>query len=116
MKKKREYQDYLNDIIIAIEDAINFTKIMTYDDFQNDKKTVLAIEKCIEIIGEATKNIPNSIRGKYPEIPWKDMAGMRDRLSHVYHDVDIELVWEVIQQELPQLKITISKIIAELKD
>jgi uncharacterized protein with HEPN domain len=116
MKKKREYGDYFDDVVEAMKEIESFVKSMNYDDFINDRKTVFAVERGIEIIGEATKNIPKSIRSKYPEVPWKDMAGMRDRISHVYHDVDLELVWKVIKQEIPSLKIMLSDILAELND
>ena len=116
MKKEREYRDYLDDILEAMKDIESFAKGITYDEFINDKKTVFAIERGIEIIGEATKNIPMSIRNKNPEIPWKDMAGMRDRISHVYHDVDLEIVWKVIEQEIPSLKVMLSDLISKLKN
>jgi uncharacterized protein with HEPN domain len=114
--RKREYLDYIQDIIDAIKDVEDFVKGMNLDDFMNDRKTILAVIKSIENIGEAAKGVPHSIRNKYVDIPWKDMAGMRDKLSHVYFGVDLKVVWKTIQQDLPRLKIFISRIIAELKD
>jgi uncharacterized protein with HEPN domain len=116
MRIRKEYGDYLNDILVAMEKIENFVEGMTYDVFINNEPMIWAVERGIEIIGEATKRIPNSIRNKYPEIPWKDMAGMRDKLSHDYDEVDLELVWKVIKQEIPSLKVMLSDMIAELKD
>ena len=70
----------------------------------------------LEIIGEATKSISNTIRDKYSQIPWKEMAGMRDRLMHGYSEVDFNLVWETIQRKLTELKLEIQKILDEEKE
>jgi uncharacterized protein with HEPN domain len=76
---------------------------MTFDEFQSDTKTAFAVIRALEIISEATKNIPEPIREQYPEIPWKGCAGVRDKLIHAYFGVNLEVVWETIQQDLPQL-------------
>ena len=67
-------------------------------------------------MGEAVKKIPSEIRDKYPEIPWKYVAGMRDKLIHEYHGVDLEIVWEVIEKEIPSLKPKFEKLLEELKE
>ena len=74
---RREIGDYIQDIIEAMDKLMKFVKGMSYDEFVQDDKTVFAVVRAIEIIGEAVKNIPEEVRGSYPEIPWKDMAGMR---------------------------------------
>lgn len=104
MSKGRELSDYLNDIITAIADTAEFTQGMTYEMFAADKKTVNAVIRCLEIIGEATKHIPISFRKKYPDLPWSNMAGMRDVLIHDYMGVDLKTVWKVAQERLPILK------------
>ena len=81
---KREIGDYIEDILEAMTNAMEFTKDMLYDDFVKDTKTVYAVTRAIEIIGEAVKNIPEDIRKKYPNIPWRSMAGMRDKVIHAY--------------------------------
>jgi uncharacterized protein with HEPN domain len=102
--KERDYDSYIEDIIEHMNYAEEFTKHMTFEEFANDKKTVLSVIKCIEIVGESTKHIPDQIREKYPEIPWKDMAGIRDRLVHSYFKVNLEIVWITVTQEFPELR------------
>jgi uncharacterized protein with HEPN domain len=95
---------YLKDIDKAINSITNFIKGMDFEQFKSDDKTSSAVIRKFEIIGEATKNIPNSIKDKYPQIPWKDIAGMRDKLIHAYYEVDLNLVWITIQKRLPELQ------------
>lgn len=84
-------------------------------DFKKERKTLFAVIRGIGVIGEATKNIPRTIRSRYPEIPWNDMAGMRDKLIHEYFGVDIDVLWKTVQQDLPKLKVLILKVVDELK-
>ena len=102
--KKREYGDYLEDISDSINAIEEFVKGMEFEDFTKDRKTIFAVVRCIEIIGEATKNIPKSIKSRYPEIPWKDMAGMRDKVIHEYFGVDWKVVWKTIKEDIPPIK------------
>jgi len=97
---KREIGDYIEDILEAMTNAMEFTKDMSYDEFVKDTKTVYAVIRAIEIIGEAVKNIPEETRKKYPDIPWRSMAGMRDKVTHAYFGVKIERVWEVVKRDI----------------
>jgi len=101
--KERDYRDYIQDIIESIKEVDSFIMGMDFEDFANDKKTINAVIRSIEVIGEATKQIPKSIRIKYPFIPWKKMAGMRDKMIHEYHSIDIEILWETIKKDIPSL-------------
>lgn len=92
---KHEWGDYLADILQALAEVEDFTKGMTYSAFARDKKTVNAVIRSLEVMGEAAKRIPDDVRAKHPEIPWKRMAGMRDKLIHEYAGVDLEMVWDV---------------------
>jgi len=79
--KKREYGDYIDDIVASIGDVEDFIHGMTRDDFLRDKKTVNAVVRSIEVIGEAAKHVPKSIKDKSPDIPWKEIVGMRNKVS-----------------------------------
>ena len=87
---------YIKDILQNMRDAEQFIQGMTYEQFVADKKTVNAILRSIEVIGEAAKRVPDDVRAQYPQIPWKEMAGMRDKVIHLYFSVDNETVWLVV--------------------
>ncbi len=111
---KRDIRDYLNDILIHIDLAEEFIDNMTLDEFKEDPKTILALMRAIEIVGEATKNIPPSIRAQNPEVPWKSIAGMRDRIAHVYFGIDLDIVWNTTKEKLPEFRPAIQSILDEL--
>jgi len=112
---KRGYKLFIEDIISAIESIESFVEDMSYDDFIVDDKTSSAVIRKFEIIGEATKHIPDWIKDKYPEIPWKYMAGMRDRLIHGYFGIDYKLVWNTIKVDLPNLRIELERVLNEIE-
>ncbi|GAB4388003.1 MAG: DUF86 domain-containing protein [Thermodesulfovibrionales bacterium] len=108
--KKREYRDYLNDIAESIDDAISFVKGMTYREFTADKKTINAVVRSIEIIGEASGHVPKHIRDKAPDMPWAEMKGMRNGIAHEYFGVDNKIVWDTVKHDLPRLRPLISEL------
>jgi uncharacterized protein with HEPN domain len=114
-KVKKEFLDYLEDIIKAMNDALSFVESMEFFDFEKDKKTIYATLRAIEIIGEAVKKIPSEIKENYPEIPWKEMAGMRDKLVHEYFGVDLKRVWNTIKKDIPALKPLFEKILRDFE-
>ncbi len=87
---------------------------MTYNELVSDDKTVSAVIRKFEIIGEASKNVSPLIKGKYPGIPWKNMAGMRDTLIHAYFGIDYNLVWDSIKIQMPEVKLLLERILGEL--
>lgn len=113
MTPEREYTDYLHDILDAIEKAEQFTVGMDFEQFEDDDKTAFAVIRALEVIGEATKAVPQHVRDHYPAVPWQQMAGMRDILIHKYFGVDLRVVWETVQQDLPALKPLIVQIVEE---
>lgn len=100
----REWRDYLADILASTLEIEAFVAGLNYDEFFRDRKTVNAVIRSLEVMGEAAKRIPGNIRDRYPDIPWKRMAGMRDKLIHEYAGVDLETVWDVATEELPAIK------------
>jgi len=110
---KRNYLLFLEDISKRIEKIGSFIDGMSYDDFLKDDKTVSACIREIEVIGEATKQIPKEITDKFEELPWSLMAKMRDKLIHWYFEVDEEIIWNVVVDKLPPIKKQIDKIIAQ---
>lgn len=109
----RDYRLYLKDILEALESIEAFVQGMSQKDFESDDKTSSAVMRKFEIVGEATKQLPSEIRQKYPEVPWGDMAGMRDRLIHGYFGVDYEVVWRTIKERIPKVKPQIKRILEQ---
>jgi len=109
----RDYNLYLSDILKAMESIEEFVKDMSFEQLRSDDKTSSAVIRKFEIIGEATKQIPDDIKQRHPNVPWKDMSGMRDRLIHIYFGVDYNLVWTAIKERIPQVKPLIKKILDE---
>ncbi len=88
---------------------------MSFEQFVKDRKTVNAVVRSLEIIGEASKNIPASIREKHGEVPWKRMTGMRDKVIHGYFGVDNKTLWNTVRDDLPPLKQLVQKILIGLE-
>lgn len=101
---KRKISLCLKDILENMDRAEAFTKELELDGFSRDEKTQYAAVRCIEIIGEAAKQVPEQVRQTYPDIPWRDMAGMRDKVIHFYFGVNAQKVWLVIKEDIPRLK------------
>jgi len=111
----RNIKLYLKDILEAIEAIERFVENMNFEEFRNNDLVSSAVIRKFEIIGEATRNIPQEIRKKYPDIPWKTMVGFRDKLIHFYFGIKYELVWETIKSKLPELKEKIKKVLEDLE-
>jgi len=113
---RRNVTLYLMDILQNMRDAEEFILGMDYEQFKADKKTSNAVLRSIEVMGEASKHIPNEIRTRYTSVPWKEMAGMRDKLIHDYLGIDAETVWLVVKERIPSLKPVIEDILRDLEE
>lgn len=110
--KNRHHRQSFQDIIDAAADIERFMAGVSLERLTGDRKTLFAVAKALENIGEAVKQIPAAVRRRYPDIPWKDMAGMRDVLVHDYFGVDAAIVWKTVKEDLPPLKRSIGDILA----
>ena len=112
---KRDYRLFIKDIIAAMESIEGFVEGMSFEELMQDDKTASAVIRKFEIVGEATKCLPDELKEEHPEIQWKRMAGMRDRLIRAYFGVDYKLVWEAIKAEVPSMKLKLQEILTELE-
>ncbi len=94
---------YLLDMLLSARDAVSFTEDMSFDDFVRDRRTQLSVLKSVEIVGEAAAQVGEDVRRANPDIPWRQIVGMRNRLVHVYFDIDLPLVWDTVRHDLPDL-------------
>jgi len=107
----RGWQDRVRDILDAIAEIQDFTRDMDFDTFKVDDKSIRAVEMNFIIIGEAANQIPDEVEEKYPSIPWTLMRAMRNRIVHVYFNVDEKLMWDTVQNDLPPLVTELEKLI-----
>ncbi len=109
--KNKELVFFLKDIKNSLDKIFKYTDNIEFEDFINDDKTKDAVERNFEIIGEAVKNLPADFKSKYPNIPFRQIAGMRDKLIHDYFGIDYEIIWKTIQDKLPEFKQNIEDLI-----
>lgn len=111
MSKKRRDRDFLGDIQEAMEMIRLYTKGFTYQKFLYDRKTQDAVVRNFEVIGEAAKNVSKALKTKHPEVEWKNIAGLRDKLIHFYFGIDYKIVWNITKKELSKLQKQIDEIL-----
>ncbi|MBU4403899.1 MAG: DUF86 domain-containing protein [Actinobacteria bacterium] len=111
---RRDYKDYLMDLMEAIDKIEQFTVAVTRDDFMKDEKTIFAVIRALEVLGEAAKKIPAGARNKYKHIPWKQMAGMRDKLIHEYFGVNTGVIWKTVKEDIPLVKPLVKQMIDDI--
>ncbi len=99
----RGWQDRIRDILAAIAEIQKFTAGMDYETFKNDNRSIRAVEMNFIIIGEASNQIPEEVEEQHTSIPWSLMRAMRNRIAHVYFNVDEKVMWDTVQNDLPPL-------------
>jgi uncharacterized protein with HEPN domain len=114
MKPPRDCREHLADILNAAQKALDFVAGMSYEDFLADDKTIYAVIRALEIIGEAAKRIPPDLRDLHPQVPWRSMAGIRDKLIHNYVNVHPEVVWRTVTEDLPPLLPMLRRVLEEI--
>ena len=113
---RRTTLEFVRDIVEAMEKAQRFTNGMDYSDFAGDERTIFAVARALEIVGEATKNVPDNTRKRFPQVPWRLMAGMRDVLIHGYFDIDVEVLWKTATERVSQVMPVVQSCLNELEE
>ena len=108
----RSWRVRIEDILEAIDNIEHYVAGLDFDAFEADRKTVDAVERNLEIIGEATANLPDEVLARWPEVPWRYMKGVRNLLAHEYFVVDVGILWQTIQEDLPAITPLLHKVLA----
>jgi uncharacterized protein with HEPN domain len=107
-----ELLQHIKDEVIYLQNA---SRNLTFDEFSRNETLIRAFSRSLEIIGEASKKIPKSFKDNYPKVPWRQITGMRDKLIHDYFGIDIEIVWDVLKNKLPELNDHLNNIFKDFK-
>lgn len=113
---KRSIRLFVEDIVESMGKVRRYTRDMDYDAFVQDERTVDAVIRNLEVIGEASKSIPSKVRAKYPGIPWKNMIGLRNITIHEYFGVDLTIIWEIITKNIPETEPKVKAILKDLRE
>lgn len=107
---KRDWTLYLDDMLKAINKIRAYIKGLSLDKFKSDAKTIDAVARNLEVLGEASKHIPQKVRESNSDIPWDELSSLRNILSHEYFDIHIDTVWEIVIRDLPPLRCGLKKL------
>lgn len=113
---KRDLRLFIEDVLESIKLIEKYIGNTSKESFGNNQKLKDSVIRRLEIIGEAVKSMPNDFKEKYPEVPWKKIAGLRDIIIHTYFNIDLDITWEIIKKDLPDLKEKILKIKGDLRE
>jgi len=112
---KRTSGLYIGDIFQALKKIKSYTRGLNFEKFGADPKTVDAVVRNLEIVGEAVRNLSTEVKDKYPQVPWEKMIGMRNKVAHEYFGVDTEILWQTIKEDLPELEKQLMPILKSIK-
>lgn len=112
---ERHWRLFAEDILECIEKINSYVRNAIFEDFERDSRTIDAVVRNLEIIGEASKYIPKEVKEKYGDIDWKGIVGLRNRIIHEYFGVDLEIIWRIVKKDVPILKEQIKQILGEEK-
>lgn len=107
----RDLRLFLEDIVHACDKIGRYTVGMTLEKFAKDEKVVDAVARNLEVIGEATKRLPDDLRQRFPDVQWRKMAGLRDVIVHDYFGIDIPLIWDIVQRDVPIARLKVAAIL-----
>jgi len=110
---KRGDREFLMDMLIACEKIMKYTRDLSYEDFRRNDMVIDAVVRNIEILGEASKNISEGLKKRYPEVEWREISRTRDKIIHFYFGVDLSIVWDIITVDIPPLRKKLEKITKE---
>ena len=106
----------LDDMLLAIRKVRSYTKGMTKNELLEDERTLDAVIRNLEVLGEAAKYLPKDLRDQYRDIEWRKIAGLRDILIHQYFGIDIHIIWDILETKLPSLEKNLQRILEDLAD
>jgi len=112
---RRDPRLYVDDILESLTKIGIYVEGMSFDAFRKDSRTIDAVVRNFEIIGEASKQLPEDLRRKHPDVEWKEMSGMRDKLIHAYFGVNLEVVWKTAKERVPKLRLAVQQVLDELE-
>jgi len=112
-KADRSYRMYLEDIVISMTRILEYTNGYSVSDFRKDYKTVDAVIRNLMIIGEASRNIPENVKARHPEVPWDEMYLLRNKVSHEYFGIDHEIIWDIVSNYIPENRTQIQRVLSE---
>ncbi len=114
MSTGRTYADYVRDILVHAQKAQQFVAGMDFETFRMSEEKVFAVIRALEVIGEAARHLPPTLRRRYAQIPWRNVVGMRNALIHGYFGVDVEVIWKTVHESLPPLCAVAEQMLADL--
>jgi uncharacterized protein with HEPN domain len=109
----RDFKVYLEDMLEAVRKIRSYTAGLSRETFASDPKTIDAVVHNLEVIGEAGKKLPEEIRSSHPEVEWRKISGLRDILIHAYFRIDVEIVWDIVENKLPAFEAQVRAILEE---